>query len=422
MRQGPSKSEVKLNADIANQSGGGQWSPGLMLQRKCACGNHAMSGACDNCAKKESLLQRMAAHGVESSEAPSIVHEVLHSTGQPLDASTRAFMEPRFGHDFSRVRLHTDAPAAESARRVNALAYTVGRDIVFGAQQPALNSSAGRELLAHELAHVVQQQHVAAGTLPTFISQPSDAGEVNAEQLSRAVLAGERHVPAATESSSPLLARQIIPQQVHCTAGNDGAPADPVGGLNDIVFVAQQMTAQAAILLRLNAELTKQGNQQVVGNTVDQAFNDRFGEPPEVAGGFMNRITGAVRPSLRVALSEEMFLMAKRFEMIADQLESGHVHYICLSTTRTFAGRTADCAFDATSFPNFNGIFICPGFWAGNLNSATLLIHEVSHMIWERVFHGAVGSGGNFRHAECYASFVGDIFNQLHGAPPCPPT
>jgi hypothetical protein len=180
------------------------------------------------------------------------------------------------------------------------------------------------------------------------------------------------------------------------------------------------MAEQSAILLRLNAELTKLGDKEHVGDVVDQAFNDRFGEPPQVAGGFMNRITGVIRPTLEIALSEEMFLIAKRLEMIANQLDKGFVDFICLSTTRTFAGRTADCAFDAQAFPNFNGIFICPGFWAGNMGSATLLIHEVAHMIWERVFHGAAGSGGNFRHAECYASFVGDIFNQLHGQPACP--
>ena len=69
--------------------------------------------------------------------APSIIHDVLRAPGQPLDATTRAFMEPRFGHDFSRVRVHSDAKAAESARAVNALAYTVGQDVVFGVGQYA---------------------------------------------------------------------------------------------------------------------------------------------------------------------------------------------------------------------------------------------------------------------------------------------
>jgi hypothetical protein len=90
--------------------------------------------------------------GLGLAEAPPIVQEVLQSPGQPLDPATRAEMESRFGHDFSRVRVHTDARAAASARVVNALAYTVGRDVVFGEGRVGEDG-----LLAHELVHVVQQ-------------------------------------------------------------------------------------------------------------------------------------------------------------------------------------------------------------------------------------------------------------------------
>jgi hypothetical protein len=107
--------------------------------------------------KKQALQRKMIARN-EVSEVPPIVHEVLRSPGQPLDPVTRAFMEPRFGHDFSQVRVHADSKAAESAQAVNALAYTVGRDVVFGAGQYAVGTSEGQRLLAHELAHVVQQQ------------------------------------------------------------------------------------------------------------------------------------------------------------------------------------------------------------------------------------------------------------------------
>ncbi|MCX6028844.1 MAG: DUF4157 domain-containing protein [Chloroflexi bacterium] len=82
------------------------------------------------------------------------------SGGAPLPEEMRAFFEPRFGHDFSRVRVHTGAEAAKSARSVNALAYTLGRDIVFAAGQYAPETDAGRNLIAHELAHVIQQQGV----------------------------------------------------------------------------------------------------------------------------------------------------------------------------------------------------------------------------------------------------------------------
>jgi hypothetical protein len=91
--------------------------------------------------------------------APPIVNEVLASPGQPLDPATRAFMEPRFGHDFGRVRVHADAKAAESSRAVNALAYTVGEHVVFAAERYASGTTPGRSLLAHELAHVLQQNN-----------------------------------------------------------------------------------------------------------------------------------------------------------------------------------------------------------------------------------------------------------------------
>ena len=90
-------------------------------------------------------------------EAPPLVHEILRSPGQPLDAAARAFFEPRFSHSFEQVRIHTDPAAAASAREVNALAYTRGQDIVFASGQFAPTGEPGQRLLAHELTHVVQQ-------------------------------------------------------------------------------------------------------------------------------------------------------------------------------------------------------------------------------------------------------------------------
>jgi len=110
--------------------------------------------------KKEEMktnLQRRTTDASLIDTVPPIVHEVLRSPGQPLDAQTRTFMEPRFGHDFSHVRVHSDAKAADSARAVNALAYTVGQDVVFGDRQYAPETYEGKRLLAHELTHVVQQ-------------------------------------------------------------------------------------------------------------------------------------------------------------------------------------------------------------------------------------------------------------------------
>lgn len=121
---------------------------------------------------KKSLMRKQSSGpqadtAADSSSVPPVVHAVLKSGGD-LDTTTRAFMEPRFGYDFSGVRVHNDSQAAESARSVNALAYTVGRSVVFGAGQFAPQTTQGRRLLAHELAHVVQQTARAAITPGLF--------------------------------------------------------------------------------------------------------------------------------------------------------------------------------------------------------------------------------------------------------------
>jgi len=104
-----------------------------------------------------------------SLEVPPVVHDVVRSTGEPLDPTTRAFMEPRFGQDFGSVRVHADAQAAEAVQAVDARAYTVGRHIVFGTSEYAARSVDGKRLLAHELTHVVQQG--ATASLPASAGQ-----------------------------------------------------------------------------------------------------------------------------------------------------------------------------------------------------------------------------------------------------------
>jgi hypothetical protein len=164
-----------------------------LLQRKCACGKHTIAGGeCNACSKeRETILQRSAINrepvNGRNKTVPPIVQEVLRSPGQPLDSATRAFMEPRFGHDFSRVRVHANARAAESARAVNALAYTVGREVVFGSNQYEPSMSTGKRLLAHELAHVVQQQGNSSPSL-LRLGDPDDAAEQSADQMAAQVM------------------------------------------------------------------------------------------------------------------------------------------------------------------------------------------------------------------------------------------
>jgi len=155
-----------------------------LLQRKCACGTHTSGSAeCEECGKKPGgIMQRKSRDSGEVSETPPIVHEVLRSPGQPLDTFSRAFMEPRFHHDFSRVRVHSDARAAESALAVNALAYTVGQHVVFGAGQYTPYSASGQRLMAHELTHVVQQSGSQLDPGQRLTIDPSHSQETEAAE------------------------------------------------------------------------------------------------------------------------------------------------------------------------------------------------------------------------------------------------
>src|SRR5215217_274812 len=218
-----------IDAGLHKRENGVPSRPGFsgVLQRKCACGGSArLTADCDECGQQKLSLQRSAntsaTPGHNAASAPPIVHQVLNSGGRPLNQGIRQFMEPRFGHDFrhagtlhalqagtsqlqvgpaddhyereadtaaqtvmradasetargfdfSQVRIHTDERAAESARAVDALAYTVGRDVVFGAGQFRPETSEGRQLIAHELAHVVQQNGAGAG----LQRKPDEAG------------------------------------------------------------------------------------------------------------------------------------------------------------------------------------------------------------------------------------------------------
>ena len=155
--------------------------PDPVLQRKCP--------NCDEDEKK--VLQAKNLPGqvplTQGHDVPHAVHDLLRSNGQPLDPATRAFMEERFGHDFSRVRVHSGETAEQSARDMSALAYTMGHNIVFGTGRFAPGTHEGRRLIAHELMHVVQQSSFGQ-VKPTFLDRPSDHFERQADNVSTTIM------------------------------------------------------------------------------------------------------------------------------------------------------------------------------------------------------------------------------------------
>lgn len=140
--------------------------------------------------------------GSDAIPNPRAVEAGLRSPSQPLDSSTREFMESRFGHDFSQVRVHTDAKGAESARAVNALAYTVGHNVVFASEQYRPETTSGRQLIAHELTHVVQQY--GAQYQPSVqrltLDRPDSALETEARRNAEAIISRN-----SVSESGPLL-------------------------------------------------------------------------------------------------------------------------------------------------------------------------------------------------------------------------
>lgn len=221
---------------------------GALLQRKCACGTHVPSGSeCAECAEKKLLsLKRKLAIGASNDpleleadrvaervvsmsvapegarpslrkqivmshptpiDAPPIVDEVLRTPGSPLDRATRDYMETRFGFDFSHIQLHTDARAAKSARAVNAVAYTVGHHVAFDAGSYAPQALAGRRLLAHELAHTLQQSSGVRLSSRQFDSPDNDleahaAGAIIGSQASMPLLHSRARTTIARQERS----------------------------------------------------------------------------------------------------------------------------------------------------------------------------------------------------------------------------
>jgi len=182
-----------------------------VMQRACA--------DCEHEKDKEETISRLPEAGLNAEPADAgaatagNIH-AMHGGGMPLPDSTRAFFEPRFGADFSHVRVHTDARAAGTANAINAKAFTVGNNIAFGENQYSPHSLEGRQLLAHELTHVVQQDTVS----PQRIYR-DDGGMTSAQ--APASTSGDRGPSASVPTAADIEQRDLVK-----AALESGDPAD----------------------------------------------------------------------------------------------------------------------------------------------------------------------------------------------------
>lgn len=225
--------------------------PEPRLRRMYACGGGSSRYREEEGNHEHSQAERVPSDPSGEIAAPPLVHDVLRSSGQPLDSTTRAFMEPRFGHDFSRVRVHTDAQAADSAREVHARAYTSGRDVAFGTGQFAPGTTEGRRLLAHELTHVLQQRQGASGHVVARASSERDVPESAGETPGI-----EASTTAAPSAESGLGVRATLKEFY-----NKGNPPSGLAQQCDVspyfVGVGLEGRAQHGVATRWGLETTK---------------------------------------------------------------------------------------------------------------------------------------------------------------------
>jgi hypothetical protein len=208
--------------------------------------------------------------------ALALIEDVLRAPGQALDAVTRGFMEARFGYDFSRIRVHADPPAAESAQSVRAAAYTVGQDVVFGAGQYAPGREGGRRLLAHELAHTIQQR--APGP-PLIRRQPADEGPTLTGDHDQPILI-QHGLPAETPDASVQRKLDEFRDRMKATyhVGPDTASVAPPFGMGE-GYPSQKAMAKDPDNIRHLRNIKKKPGGRGLGplrESMESAFGETF--------------------------------------------------------------------------------------------------------------------------------------------------
>jgi len=209
-RPRPPVQGTATGADVARSTDPGPPAHASLLDLQRLAGNASVSRLIARSETDEAA--------VSDGGASPVLDIVGRGGGQPLDTGLRAEMEGRLGADFGDVRVHHDAAASDSARSVDANAYTVGRDVVFRSDRWDPASTAGKRTLAHELTHVVQQAAgpVAGTAAPGGInvSSPGDEFERAAEQVADAAMAGPAPVaPAAGDGSAGAASTQLQPAE-----------------------------------------------------------------------------------------------------------------------------------------------------------------------------------------------------------------
>ncbi len=239
------------------------------------------------------IIQRSATTAREN-HVPPVVHEALDSPGQPLDAQTRAFMEPRLGHDFGGVRIHTDAKAEAAANAVNAQAFASGSHVAFATGQYRPTDTAGKILLAHELTHVIQHtNNPVMSSRVTEVLSPDSPAEREANEASEGLFKGRR--PTASRNLVAGLARQQVSPEItpfNEQLSQDVQPGDVVvrsgtfSGKNPLVMIIGEPYNHGGIAIN------GQQIHHVESNGYETVPKQIFFDPSNASGGAVIRFQG----------------------------------------------------------------------------------------------------------------------------------
>jgi hypothetical protein len=287
-----------------------------------------------------------------SPEVPPIVHDVARSPGEPLDPATRAFMEPRFGHDFSSVRVHSGAAAEQAAREVNASAYTLGNHLAFAAGRYAPGTREGDRLLAHELAHTIQQGASAP--------------------LANAQARTGRAPPALQRSAAPVIQREGPDTGAGGATGTTGTAGAVTAPDPCAEGIAETRTGALDWLDKAYAEL--------LAYDVDEIYPPLEGSPPNPDQARRGRV---LLRTFRTRDLDYVEVIRRRLLHIASSLRAGDVAISCAAPGNPHC-RAAGSSFTAAYVERPFALVMCFVGTPGNRPVQTF-VHELAHAVVPQV-------------------------------------
>ncbi|GAB1260351.1 eCIS core domain-containing protein [Aurantivibrio plasticivorans] len=326
---------------------------------------------------------------------PSPTSAPQMGTGEPIPDNLKRYFEPRFGADFSQVRLHRDSGTADYASSINARAFTYGNHIGFANGQFGEDTQ-GKKLLAHELTHVIQQNKLG--------SRPPISSESN-QTLNRSV------------SSSSL-----------CPDGVNGAPPSAEIFITLTEMLVSSSITMANLRLTFDIQALESGNRPTNSKSFN-AYLLRFGLPEQLDNGkYKERFSGSQFDTEDEAILSELRTIKARLTRIQRFFDRS-IRYLCTSdTANTRVGSCNDSCDGAFAWVCTSGgaprtIVLCPAFWSMSAQDRAIgLIHEVSHLL----FGFGDPSGASMttslrgRNPVCYSGFVASTSDQNPPDPDCP--